>query len=201
MSRVDTWKFPGGPVIRIQLWLWIIPLVKELRSCKPCSMAKKKKKKKELLLKHVDGKWKDPAALCPSHGSKRWRGLIPPHPWAGCSEERVGSVSRPRGTVLLTQHSTPRSVTYKLPHACVICLQGFFVMTKIGKWLSTWWDSKQPERRLGFLDGKMINVYCEAEEARCGKCTERGVCVSVYLWVYLAGVCIVMEVRQDHSHS
>ena len=88
-------------------------------------MAKKKKKKKELLLKHVDGKWKDPAALCPSHGSKRWRGLIPPHPWAGCSEERVGSVSRPRGTVLLTQHSTPRSVTYKLPHACVICLQGF----------------------------------------------------------------------------
>ena len=50
MSRVDTWKFPGGPVIRIQLWLWIIPLVKELRSCKPCSMAKKKKKKKSYFL-------------------------------------------------------------------------------------------------------------------------------------------------------
>lgn len=76
----------------------------------------------------------------------------------------------------------------------------FFVMTKIGKWLSTRWDSKQPERRLVFLDGKM-NVYCEVEEARCGKCTERGVCVSIYMWVYLACVCKVMEVRKDHSHS
>lgn len=76
-----------------------------------------------------------------------------------------------------------------------------FVISKIGKWLSTQWDSKQPERRLGFLDGKMMSIYCEVEEARCGKCTEGGVCVSIYMWVYLACVCKVVEVRKDHSHS
>ena len=76
-----------------------------------------------------------------------------------------------------------------------------FVMTKIGKWLSTQWDSKEPERRLGFLDGKMMSIYCEVEEARCGKCTEGGVCVSIYMWVYLACVCKVVEVRKDHSSS
>ena len=43
------WEFPGSPVVRtwrFQDWrAWAQSLAQEIRSCKPCSMAKKKKKK------------------------------------------------------------------------------------------------------------------------------------------------------------
>lgn len=80
---------------------------------------------------------------------REMRGLIPPHPWAGCSEERVGSVSRLRGTVLLTQHSTPRSVTYKVPHACVICLQGFL-----------WWQRLESDCPHGGILNSLKEDWC-----------------------------------------
>lgn len=167
VSRVGHLKFPGSPGLDSAL-AWLYPLVKELRSCKLCSMAKKEKK--EFRLKRVDGKGKDPAALCPSC-RRGIRGLTAPS-LGRLLGGWVGSVSRLRNSAFDSAFHTTGVWLTKCPTR-VICLQGF-CDDKDWKWLSTRWDSKQPERRLVFLDG--MNVYCEVEEARWWS-VQKGECV------------------------